>query len=708
MTRTLIGRLVARRQTLAVGLALTLFVSLHVSGATAQTTRTWQGVNLINNDWFSQNGFGNNWTTSVPDTGGITGEIARIQSVVGGTPQTSVSLGGNVTIRGLEMDTQIGGQVNVDLTISNATMTINGSGTNFSRIQSLKTLTLNNGTIGYNLSTFNIDGTIVGNGTLNSPFTFNGPLGGSFIAQGGTLNLNGNIATTGVAGNLTANGGTLALNNITIPSNANVAANNGGTVQYSATSAQSLLRPITQTSGTGNFTKTGGATLVWNATGSNYSGTTSITGGTLQLGTSNVIPDASSVSVGGGTVLNVNNQSDTIGSLAGGGNVTLGSGALVAGGNGATTSYSGQISGGGSFTKTGGGTMTLTNSNGHTGGTNINGGGLAVASDGNLGGAGGGLGFNGGTLRTDGAISSSRAVSLGAGGGTINTNGFGSTLNGNITGAGGLTKTSAGLLSLGGTNSYLGATQVNQGGLSVLSAASLSGTSSIDVATAAALTLVAGSTVSTTQILNSGIALVDGAVTGDFVNESGGLLSGSGSISGLLSLDGGSELAPGNSPGTLAAGSSIFGGGAAYDFEINDAAGLAGIDSGWDLLDLGSTLTISASSGNEFTLKLTSMTLANAAGDAANFDNTQSYSWAFVTAPGGITGFSPDAFILDDSGFSNDLGGGTLAIGQVGNSLVVSFVSVPEPTTLAMALVGVVGTLLYGRRRHAKGRRSFP
>lgn len=761
------GAILPRLGTACLMAAVLLF-SLF-STARAQTTRTWQGLNLLDNNWNSQNGFGNNWTTSVPNSGGAFGEAARIQSVLGGTPQTSVLLNSNVTIRALELDTQIAGQVNVDLTISGATLTINSGA---SRIQSLKTLTLNNGTINFSGSTFNLDGTIVGTGTLNSTFSFNGPLGGSIIAQGGTLNLNGNISTTGVAGNLIANGSTLNLGNITIPSNASLQANSGGTVQYNNSSAITLSRPVTQASGTGNFQKSSGGTLTWNATGSNYGGTTTVSAGTLQLGTSNVIPNGSNTTVSGGAVLNLNGNSDTIGSLAGSGNVQLGSGALTAGGSGATTAYSGQLSGSGSFTKTGGGTMTLAGSNAHTGGTSMNGGIVHVTSDANLGGAGGGLTFGGGTLRTGAGISSSRAVTINAGGGTINTNGFTSTFSGNIggpgalnksgggtlilsgnngyaggttvsagvlqgnaaslqgnitnnasvvfdqaaagtygenmSGSGSLTKQNAGVLSLGGTNSYLGSTQVNQGGLTILGGASLNGTSAIDVAAPASLEIASAGAATTALLTNAGDTLIDGSLTGDFDNLAGGLLSGSGSISGMLSLDSGSQLAPGNSPGTLSGGSSTFNGGASYLFEINDAAGVAGVDSGWDLLDLGGALIINASLGDEFVLELNSLSLANIAGPAANFNSSQNYSWTFVTAAGGISGFAPSGFLIDDSAFVNSLDGGTFSVDQAGNSLVLNFVAVPEPATFVMALGGAACILLLGHRRRPRrsGRHS--
>ena len=64
--------------------------------------------------------------------------------------------------------------------------------------------------------------------------------------------------------------------------------------------------------------------------------------------------------VASGAVLDLNGFNETLGSLAGAGNVTLGSGTLTAGGNNASTTYSGTISGSGGFNKAGSGTLLLT------------------------------------------------------------------------------------------------------------------------------------------------------------------------------------------------------------------------------------------------------------------------------------------------------------------------------------------------------------
>ena len=82
---------------------------------------------------------------------------------------------------------------------------------------------------------------------------------------------------------------------------------------------------------------------------------------------------SSTFSVSSGATLDLNSISQTIGSLAGNGNVTLGSATLTTGGNDASTTFSGTISGaGGQVIKTGDGTFVLSGTNSYTGGTRIN------------------------------------------------------------------------------------------------------------------------------------------------------------------------------------------------------------------------------------------------------------------------------------------------------------------------------------------------
>ena len=60
---------------------------------------------------------------------------------------------------------------------------------------------------------------------------------------------------------------------------------------------------------------------------------------------------------------------ETIGSLAGAGDVTLGAGVLNTGGDNTSTTFSGVISGSGGLVKAGSGAFTLTGTNTYSGGT---------------------------------------------------------------------------------------------------------------------------------------------------------------------------------------------------------------------------------------------------------------------------------------------------------------------------------------------------
>ena len=116
-----------------------------------------------------------------------------------------------------------------------------------------------------------------------------------------------------------------------------------------------------------------------------YTGRTTINAGTLRAGAAaggRAFGTGSAVSIANtsGATLDLNNFSQTIGSLAGGGalggNVTLGNNAtLTTGSNNTSTTFGGIISGTGTsgLTKNGRGTLTLSGANTYTGTTAING-----------------------------------------------------------------------------------------------------------------------------------------------------------------------------------------------------------------------------------------------------------------------------------------------------------------------------------------------
>ena len=155
-------------------------------------------------------------------------------------------------------------------------------------------------------------------------------------------------------------------------------------------------------------------------------------------------------------------------------------------------------------------------------------------------------------------------------------------------------------------------------------------------------------------------------------------MSGAGTV-GSVTFNSGSTNAPGSTgPGTLSSGSQTWAGGGNLLWEINNPSGAQGVNSGWDWLNIAGSLTITASSGTPFIIKVSSLTLANAAGQVSGFDNTATYVWTIATASGGINGFNSSAFTIDTSLFQNTLGAGTFSIAQSGNNLNLIFTSASQ------------------------------
>lgn len=129
---------------------------------------------------------------------------------------------------------------------------------------------------------------------------------------------------------------------------------------------------------TGAITGTGPLTLVNNSgndalrlnVANSYTGATIINGtGRVLASVNDAIPTGSALTVNGNLLFNlVFGASSTIGSLAGGGTVALGSTPLTTGGDNTSTTFSG-LSGSFGLTKTGSGTMTLSGANTYSGGT---------------------------------------------------------------------------------------------------------------------------------------------------------------------------------------------------------------------------------------------------------------------------------------------------------------------------------------------------
>jgi autotransporter-associated beta strand protein len=199
-----------------------------------------------------------------------------------------------------------------------------------------------------------------------------------------------------------------------------------------------------------------------------------------------------------------------------------------------------------------------------------------------------------------------------------------------------LTKTGAGTLTLGGTNTYTGITTVSNGALIVNGS----------LAPGSAVTVLAGAA-----------------------------LGGMGTVSGPVTLNG--SLSPGSGVGTLSMGAATWNGGASYLCEVNGTNGSA-----CDLVNMSGALTSAATPGNPFTIRLASLTSSNTAGPVSGFDPSRSYAWTVATAGGGMNGFNPASFIVNTSAFSNAFTG-SFGVTNVGNALLLSYAAPLNPPLLA-------------------------
>lgn len=120
----------------------------------------------------------------------------------------------------------------------------------------------------------------------------------------------------------------------------------------------------------GSITKVGTGTLTLSGENS-YTGATIIQNGTLQAGAADTLPDVSAVTVAAAATFALNNFDQSIGSLAGAGNTTLGTATLTTGNDNTSTIYSGVISGAGEVTKVGTGIWTVSGPNSYAGATKI-------------------------------------------------------------------------------------------------------------------------------------------------------------------------------------------------------------------------------------------------------------------------------------------------------------------------------------------------
>jgi autotransporter-associated beta strand protein len=516
--------------------------------------------------------------------------------------------------------------------------------------------------------------------TLSSANTYTG---GTTIA-GGALSISSDANLGASSGGLTFDGGTLQITGVFNLANTRAITLNsgGGTFDMGGSGITTFSQSF---GGSGPVTFTNGLAAL--SAVNTYSGTTTITSsGTLAANTAGVLSPNSDFTVNG--LLLLNGFDNTIKSLSGSGGVVNSAGATlamtltIAPPSGVTT-FSGTLGDGFggplSLVKAGAGTQVLSGTNTYTGGTTISGGTLAVTDDSNLGATSGGLTFNGGTLQTSTLVgvpnfATSRAVTLLAAGGTIETLRL-SFLDGNISGAGGLTKTGILPLVLGGTSTYIGPTNVNEGTLSPGSTGGFSASSAFTVAAGANIELRGidasiGSLAGAGTVTNSNVApavLTTGSdntsttFSGTMSNTSGPLslikvgagtqvFSGNNSYTGATTVNGGTLSVNGSiassSLTTVNTGGTLGGNGTVGNTTVNGGTLSPGNSIG--ALTVQGNLTMTAASTYMVEVDPTHSDFTHVTGTAALGGATVAAQFApgsyvekrytILTADGGVTG----------------------------------------------------------------------
>jgi fibronectin-binding autotransporter adhesin len=395
---------------------------------------------------------------------------------------------------------------------------------------------------------------------------------------------------------------------------------------------------IISNAGTIFLVKTGTGTQTLSGA-NNYSGTTSISNGTLIAGTNAAVSAAgafgsaaTAIALGDGNSIS-GNLSPT---LLTGGAFTVGR-AITVGSSNAATSGTYTIGGNTANTSAFSGAITLNQS-------------LAVSQ------------VASGTLNLTGNITSGSAGTQ-----TLTVNNAGSVAQstgviGGGTGTIALTKSGAGTLTLSGANSYTGKTTIQQGTLTLDIAGTLGTTSEVAFAGGSLNVIAKGP---------SGYAVTK--------------VTGSGNVIGVLTVT--SQLAIGNSAGTISFDDLTVGNTSTSVFEVGGGAGdLANVT---DDLTLGGTLDLNLLSGQSYVANQVYTLFGYTAGNLLTgtfkdgLGSTLSDGATFTDA-GGVWTIDYDAQIAG-------LNGGT------GNRFV-TVTAVPEP---AAALLGSLGLLALLRRRRA-------
>ncbi|MGH9375324.1 MAG: PEP-CTERM sorting domain-containing protein [Terriglobia bacterium] len=526
-------------------------------------------------------------------------------------PNVTLQGGGTVTLKTLSggFEAGIAGAFHVSgATLTNVNNTIQGNGS----IEGLALVNQSSGVIDATTAS-GLSNTLTLSG--GSPITNQGLIeatSGVLVIDGGTTNNAG--------GNITANGGTVQLVGAIIQGGTLNTANGGtietttdldsatldGSTASGAVTINGAYTVSTDTSTSIKGTITNHGVIQVGASGSNAAllisaNTTLNDGGAVNLSTSTTGGVAVLEQSGGSfTLTNVDNTVKGNGIIGNNGLSLLND----SGGTIEATTASGQIT---TLTINGGGKVTNNGTFEATAGTTLHATNVTFTNF-------SGSTLTGGTYNANGTI---QINSLGFAGGEIVTNNANIILDGSNSGA-------SAILDLAGKNA-LSALVANEGNFTVenggnadfTTAGNLSNSGTVDVAASTTLTTGTGGARNYTQ--SGGMTTVNGTLKSSAVAINGGLLNGTGTVAGAVSIGSGGTIEAGDAPGTININGSLAIGGT-----LNEVI----TSSGFDALNItGTPGSLTLGSGSTLDILL-----------ASGYDPAAGTSFTIANFTGGLTG----------------------------------------------------------------------
>ncbi|MFH1496376.1 MAG: autotransporter-associated beta strand repeat-containing protein [Verrucomicrobiota bacterium] len=306
---------------------------------------------------------------------------------------------------------------------------------------------------------------INGNVTNNHALTLTGPANttiGGIVAGTGSLIKSG-AGTLTLSGANTYSGGTTVSAGTLLGTSASLQGDivNHAALAFDQAATGTYAGVI---SGSGAVTKSGAGNLTLSGANT-FTGTAAVSAGTLTLSGGSALADTAAVSLAdaAGATLALA-DSETIGSLSGGGStggdVSLGANTLTVG----SGDYAGAISGSGSLVKDTAGTLALSGANTYFGGTTV----------------------SAGTLQGDSASLQGDIVNHAA---LVFAQASDGTYAGVVSGSGGLVKSGSGNLTLSGANTFTGTATVAEGTLTLGADNAVGASADLDIQTGGTFSL---------------------------------------------------------------------------------------------------------------------------------------------------------------------------------------------------------------------------